>query len=360
MKYKIVIILLLFVNIIFAQVVTIKGTVLDRKTNEPIDGASVYFDNTTIGTISKSDGSFNIEKDNTIKAALVISFLGYQKVVIDNPEPNKSYKVLIEEEAFSLDEVVITDDDWPRAIKLKEFRTHFLGTTRNGKSCKILNEDELILKFNKRTKILTATAYKSLKIINRNLNYTIDYDLQEFEVTYSYVNGISDRAYRSTFFVGTSFFQPLETELDSKIEKRRQKAYEGSVLHFMRSLSQQKLKESGYKVFNGGFETKAEKYITVDMIDSLDIYKISIAKDPKVVRLRNENPSINFGDRPIAPIALNILYKGNRQSRFEPNTREFYIDQKGNHFPANAISFSGDMSEGRFGNTLPLDYEIRD
>lgn len=360
MSHKYLCVLFLLSNFCFAQIVTIKGIVLDKKTNKPISGASIYFNNTTIGTISKPDGIFNIEKDGSVESSLIISYLGYQKIIIDKPENNKNYKILMVEEEFSLDEVVLTNDDWPRSLKLKEFKKYFLGDTKNGKSCNILNEDELILKYNKSDKVLTAVAYKPLIIKNKNLNYIIDYDLEEFKVIYSYVNGLNERVFRSTFFSGTSFFQPLESTPNIKIEKRRQKAYKGSILHFMRSLSQQLLEENGYKVFDGSFEIKSNKYITVNIIDSLDIYKINIAKDPRAVHLRRENPTINFGNRPIAPIALNILYKKNRQSRFEPNSHEFYIDKKGNHFPANAVYFSGDISEGRFGNTLPLDYEIKE
>ena len=56
---------------------SIQGVINDAKTEEPIEGASVYFDNTTIGVISNSNGEFAIPYDSSINTPLVISFLGY-------------------------------------------------------------------------------------------------------------------------------------------------------------------------------------------------------------------------------------------------------------------------------------------
>ena len=68
--------LLLSTFLSFSQSIT--GVVLDAQTRMPIESASVYFDNTTIGTSTNDKGEFEIEKGDHINATLVISFLGYE------------------------------------------------------------------------------------------------------------------------------------------------------------------------------------------------------------------------------------------------------------------------------------------
>lgn len=68
-------IMLLFgIHIMYAQQSDIKGTVTDKRLNEPIIGASVLVEGTSNGTITDMDGNFslkNISKGNV----LVVSYI---------------------------------------------------------------------------------------------------------------------------------------------------------------------------------------------------------------------------------------------------------------------------------------------
>ena len=57
---------------------TFSGTVIDSETKEPIEFASVYFDNTTIGTTTNTEGEFTIGYTDAIKSSLIISYIGYK------------------------------------------------------------------------------------------------------------------------------------------------------------------------------------------------------------------------------------------------------------------------------------------
>ena len=50
--------LLLGISFVYAQQVSIKGTVTDKRLNEPIIGASVLVENTNNGTITDIDGNY--------------------------------------------------------------------------------------------------------------------------------------------------------------------------------------------------------------------------------------------------------------------------------------------------------------
>ncbi len=53
------------------------GYVFDSKTKEPLPGASVYFDGSSMGTITNLDGQFKLQSTIKTHATLIISHLGY-------------------------------------------------------------------------------------------------------------------------------------------------------------------------------------------------------------------------------------------------------------------------------------------
>jgi len=92
----------------------LKGKVADFLTFQPIESASVYIENTTIGSITNADGNFVLKvPQQNLKDTLVISSIGYKsfKVVIDEFENGSD--IFLEEDVASLDEVVIVADPRP-------------------------------------------------------------------------------------------------------------------------------------------------------------------------------------------------------------------------------------------------------
>jgi hypothetical protein len=71
----------------YGQIVS--GRVVDAATKKPIVTASVYLDNTTIGTTTDENGDFTIEYSDVVQSTLVISFLGYEKVYISDYREKK-------------------------------------------------------------------------------------------------------------------------------------------------------------------------------------------------------------------------------------------------------------------------------
>ena len=328
--------LLLFLTAFTTFSQSIKGVVLDGKTNEPIESASVYFDNTTIGTSTNDKGEFSLPYKEGIKSALIISYLGYQNVMIYDYQVNKLYKILMTEDVNTLDEVVISAiDSMPRAMKLEHFRKQFLGFSDAAKSCTILNEDDLILKYNYKKKQLTAKAKKPILVQNEDLQYLVSFQINEFTIDYSYAN-ITDKHFhiKSVIYTGTTFYQPLEEAESQKTIKNRNKTYEGSVVHFMRALSKKTLEAEGYQIFSSGFLVKPENYIRVKPIENTNVVTVKMLKP------------------------LSILYNKNRQSEMQSLVDEFTIDEYGNHSPLQQVLFSGDMGNQRVGNLLPFDYEL--
>ena len=73
------ILLLLGIGIFFpAKSQNVQGTVRDKQTKESLPGANVYWNNTTTGAITDTDGKFSLEVAKTLPYALIISYVGYQ------------------------------------------------------------------------------------------------------------------------------------------------------------------------------------------------------------------------------------------------------------------------------------------
>ncbi len=70
-------------QMLFAQMGLIKGSVLDSETGEPITGATVLIEGTTIGTITNQDGVFELKSAvGTVK--ITINMLGYKDLNVEN------------------------------------------------------------------------------------------------------------------------------------------------------------------------------------------------------------------------------------------------------------------------------------
>lgn len=242
------------------------------------------------------------------------------------------------EDLNTLDEVIIsTDDGLPRAITLQQFRKEFLGTSANGLSCRILNENDLIVRFDAKRNRLAVSSKRPLKILNTNLRYVITFDLDDFVINYQRVDLLKRWFGSSTVaYQGTSFYSDLDNKNKKRILKRRDQAYYGSVLHFMRALSQERLAEESYQIAKGGVLVPANELIV-------------IARDENGATV-----SVTVTER------LNILYDKNRQSVMEVKDDTFKIDQFGNHSPIKNVLFGGDMGEQRVGDALPLDYDLNE
>ena len=96
---------LVFTCFAFGQEVTIKGTVTDQASGQPLPGVNVLVKNTSKGASTDFDGNFEI-KNVEVNSILVFTYLGYQnqEVVVTN---GNALAVVLIEDTESLDEVVV-------------------------------------------------------------------------------------------------------------------------------------------------------------------------------------------------------------------------------------------------------------
>ena len=314
----------------------IKGQVLDALDKTPLMGVSVYFDGTSIGTITDESGIFELPFAQKINTALVVSYLGYEtRSIADLQNLSKGFtaKIYLEEEAVALDEVVLEPDTWSRERKYRLFKRAFLGEDTAAQRTKILNPEVLRFYYNKQTATLYAYASAPLKIQNKHLGYLMRYALIDFELSFfkDTVQNEWPQEYIS-YYSGTSFFTPLTIQTKSKHAKNRTKAYEGSTLQFMRSIMLGQLKKNGFKLFYNKKELPWEVVFSLNQEE--DFLKVT-QEIPRITILHNK-----------------------KQSVLEAVNGPFYLDGLGNFAPANRLSFGGYMGSKRVASMLPLDYGI--
>lgn len=112
---KLLCLLALFIsaNFSFSQI-EVKGKVVDFTSFLPIENASIYIQNTTIGTISNADGKFqiNVPQDH-LQDTLVVSSIGFKTFKVPLNEYDPSFEIFLEEDIASLDEVVVMAENRP-------------------------------------------------------------------------------------------------------------------------------------------------------------------------------------------------------------------------------------------------------
>ena len=328
--------LCLFITTSFLYSQTLSGKVFDIKTKQPLMAVSIYFDNTTIGTTTDEFGNFNIEYSDAIQSNLIISYLGYETVIVSDYRSKSNITVKLKEALNQLNEVVVyADDGLSRKQKIKLFRKQFLGFSKFSKSCRILNEEDLILRYNKKDNTLTVSAKKPVLVKNRSLQYEITYDIVDFEIAFRYVDPKLDKySIQSVLYTGTAFYKDLNTTNKRSISVNREKSFKGSVQHFMRSLFDKNLRKEGFDIFYKRLQVDEWQFFKVEDISNSSFKKVAL--ETKV----------------------DILFKLKYQSVLKPLVTHFYVDKYGNYSPIKELLFGGVMGDQRIGDLLPINYGL--
>jgi len=236
--------LLLLLPSLMSRAQSVSGRVVDSATKEPMTGASVYCQNTTVGTTTNKQGEFSLQ----LKAGgyeLIVSYTGYQtKLIRINSTDGAIPDIGMIKEDKSLEAVVIKSsnevkDGWEKYGKF--FLENFIGSTPNSAKCTLVNPEVLKFYLLKKSNKLRVLATDPLQIENKALGYNMRYQLDSF--VYYYNTDIN-------LYRGYCLYTEMEgnDSLKQAWSISRNKAYYGSKLHFMRSYYDSTLTEEGYVI----------------------------------------------------------------------------------------------------------------
>jgi len=313
----------------------IKGKVTDSVTGKPLSGVSIFFSQTSIGTVSDDQGDFTIENIPQGKYKIIVSSLNYLPFIgiIETNRLTGQFSVRLQPSVNVLKEVVVQAFDKDGWAKWGTYFTfYFIGASSLARHCKLMNPEVIKFSYSKKTKMLTAFADDKIIFENRELGYRIQYVLTRFAVDFT----------ASVFeYAGYPLFEEMKADRPStqlKWDSARIHIYKGSMLHFMRSLQSSRLKEEGfeirlvnivsdeekirvkkiYKLFQQMESSGIQARLAIDL-DSLDYYTKVVKlsdDDNKVTLLRQLPESSLIFKTDFAPDARYFYYEGRLNIRY--------------------------------------------
>ena len=362
---KIVVLLLLSSISLFAfsqsSYFTVYGKVISSQNKLPLQGASVFAQNTTLGTATDADGNFKLRLPDG-GYNLVITFTGYNIETrrINNAdaldknlffELNQKEKEMADVAVVSSSEV---KDGWDKYGSF--FLDKFIGQTTNSTMCILKNKDAVKFYFSKKRNRLKVLATEPLLLENQALGYTIKYSLDSF--THEYNTQVS-------LYTGYPLFeemQPTDAAQQLKWATARQQAYLGSMLHFMRSLYNKTLKEEGFEV---QFVVDInEKETTIPLKDFYGAFNYAKNDSTSLVEVKPNQLRVGVIYVKEKPAQKFINFYPDEPAGFQFSTLTFLpnesigIEQNGYYFEQNDIAISAYWTWDKMADQLPYNYNV--
>jgi hypothetical protein len=341
----------------------ISGVVLEKESGLPLPFANVFVSNTTLGTVTKEDGSFTIKGDFPQEIEVVASFIGYfrevQKVLVRS---SNSIELKFE---LSINEAMLTeielkskrDKQWAR--QFRKFEEVFLALPDDSykSQIEILNPwvvDFEMVKPKGAPNYLIASSEEPLQIVNNALGYQIDYYLQDFRLTREEAG-----------FIGQVYYKPIPT-LDlsqmTRWQNAREENYFSSLRHFNLSLilnntdsvhfgiyrapyrgPDDRTPNHFYEIGRSIFPTQMDSILRRPLGDGT--FRVFLPERLEILHLDRSWPN-NYYNSVFHPI-----------SWIEAKEKFFDVDRKGILIDPRQLILSGYLSRQRVSRHLPLDYE---
>ncbi len=236
--------------------INISGRLMDEKTEEPVVNARLYFDNTTIVARSKNDGSFDITVPQSLNTTLIIAAAGYEILSYkSNFASDKKYVFKLQVKD-SLPGRLIMGDEFKNKW-LIYFKGQILGASEEADNCILKNIDKVYFTAGEKGSFWYY-ADTPLIIINKMLGYKITLDIAE---------GLYNEATGQHELIAFTLYEDLASENKKKYLANRKDCYEGSSLHFYRSLLSNQLLQDGFNVFYA--KEPAKDFVANTLKDSL-------------------------------------------------------------------------------------------
>ena len=335
----------------------ITGKVIDADSKTPLPAASVFTQNTTFGTTTDSSGNFKLSLPNG-GYDLVVSYTDHstESRRISSADAAGNILVELKQKDKSLDVVSVVasnevKDGWERYGLF--FGDNFIGKTKFSANCHIVNHDVLKFYFSKKRNRLKVLADEAVEIQNDALGYKIKYRLDSF--TYDYIT-------QTTYYTGYPLFEEMQPADDAQKAtwyENRLKAYEGSMLHFMKSVYSKALKEDGFEIQFVVKDNDMDTALKLKNFYAAMNYKkddssqtVTIRPNqPNVAVIYNKTPDENYlAENDDAPkkYQLSIMTITSGQS--------IVIEQNGYFYDQNDITINGYWTWQKVGDMLPYDF----
>ena len=339
----------------------VTGKVVLASNKQPLQGASVFAQNTTLGTATDAEGNFKLYLPDG-GHSIAVTFTGYntESRRVSNSDPNDRHIVFeLTEREKQLEEVAViatseVKDGWNKYGQF--FINKFIGQTTNSAANVLKNPEVLKFFFSKKRNRLKVLAAEPLLIQNNALGYNIKYALDSF--TYEYNTEVS-------IYTGYPLFEEqTTTDTVQKIKwtLAREKAYKGSVLHFMRSLYNQQIKEEGFEI--QFLVTNNDKETSIAVKDAYKALNYTKDDSTLLVEIKPNQPRVGVIYLREKPSEVYSALNPDEPADFQFSVLTFLrnesigIEQNGYYFNQEDITIDAYWSWDKVGDLLPYNYGI--
>ena len=234
----------------------ITGHVIDAITLQPVPSASVFLANTMIGEMGKEDGdgTYTLSGIPNGKYDLTISRAGYKlkRISIEVNGEERALDILLVPQTLMSKEEVIKPNSAEYHKLVRHFIRSFIGETGNARKCEIINLFDIEFRPTEDGKTFTASSQKPIVIMNEALGYFVRCSLEEFKVDLNDRYSLLDGLLESRVQPGPLWFGELPPKDKAQVRlwrKERMRAYNGSIIHFMRSLRAGTLFKNDFTIY---------------------------------------------------------------------------------------------------------------
>jgi hypothetical protein len=333
---------------------TISGTVKSA-TGEKIESATMFIAGSQKVTMTNANGQFAFRSISSGTYQLVVNMLGYssikQNVIIN--DKSETIDITLGEKQIVLKEVIVGGVKQKKVLEqeksyLKTFIKKFMGESENAKACKIINPE--IIEFSTSKGILKAATYDFLEIENVNLGYHIKYLLKTFEY---------DEKRDNTYYDGDCVFENLNgtPEQQAVWAANRKKTYDGSLMHFLRSVYANTSRQEGFLIY----------------LSRNDLFPMTIAPNPVVAEQIIKHLDSNFITFRFKK-RLYVIYDKKKAAKEDkiiddpswivsdlPGNASIFmvdsqVDRRGSYADHGGLLIQGAWVKKRIGEQLPLEY----
>lgn len=337
----------------------VKGKVIDKNTKAPLQGASVFAQNTTLGAASDASGDFSIRLPEG-GYSLIVTYSGYETESIrishaSSQEDNIVFELNAQEKALEEVSVVISNEVRDGWLKYGDFFIeNFIGQTKFSKQCSIKNPEVLHFYFSKKRNRLKVLAKEPLIVDNFALGYTIKFAIDSF---------INEYETKTNLFIGYPLFEEMQGTPDQEATwiKNRMIAYRGSMLHFMRSLYARTLQENGFEV---QFIVKNnDEEIPITLKNLYGALNYELDDSTQTVEFRPNQIDVAIIYNKANPEQVYLEMEPSARKNFQLSTLTFakdesiVIEQNGYYYDQEDIITNGYLAFKKIGDMLPYDYK---
>ncbi|NML67772.1 carboxypeptidase-like regulatory domain-containing protein [Hymenobacter sp. RP-2-7] len=223
----------------------ISGTVRDSLTQQPLPFASVFVVNTTLGATTDEQGHYALPALPPGRYEVAAAFLGYrlrrQAVVVAAAPLTVNFA--LPPAAQALGEVVVRAHP-ALAADYQRFQELFLGASTFSRQCQVRNPAAAQVDYNPQTRQLTAsTPTQPLVVDNPALGYQLTFYDLDFRASFA------DETVTVTTLSQVVFKElPGSAAQQRRWAANRLRAYQGSLLHFLRASYAGQLAEQGFEL----------------------------------------------------------------------------------------------------------------